>query len=264
MADAVVVVARQAEGVAQPAEQRHLGIGVVPADHENDRVDQNQNVHEVGEPEAWIERNQDHARDDRRQHLQDPGEVVVRLVARPCQDRHSDGEQQPVQAIAIRARHVLSSLRVHARSPPPQCTSSTFSSTRRPSRRASLLRARISLSRCVDCWSMPAISIHSPSRPETTVCTRWTFVAPVTGERNESAAVEISKCHGVAGEARHHVEAGVHILEAGRVDDAPAVGRVHHLAAAHRHGLPHPDERAAALQHLDLLRHSIRCSGPRC
>ena len=38
VADLIVVVARLAEGVADPVEQRHLGVGVVAADEENPAV----------------------------------------------------------------------------------------------------------------------------------------------------------------------------------------------------------------------------------
>ena len=100
MADAVVVIARQMKRIAHPEAQRHLGVGVVSADHQNGRVNDDQGVGERRQRETAIGGHQDDEADDGGEDLQQPGEVVVRMNQRPDEDCCERDEER-----GIRARH---------------------------------------------------------------------------------------------------------------------------------------------------------------
>src|SRR3989344_735887 len=54
MSEAIIVVPMPSQGIAEPVEEGHLRIGVVPADDQNDRVDPDQPVCEISEREPPI------------------------------------------------------------------------------------------------------------------------------------------------------------------------------------------------------------------
>ena len=91
----VVVVAAEYADITQPVPYRHLCIGVVSADHEDDRMDRDTREHEVGERETLACEPHDHCTDYRRRNLEHPGEVVVRLDPRPDENDEHDHEQKP-------------------------------------------------------------------------------------------------------------------------------------------------------------------------
>jgi hypothetical protein len=90
-------------------EDRHQGIGVVAADHEDGAVHGDQPIHQIGEAQARVEVDQHRNSDDRGEHFEEPGEDV----GQPMND------QTKTRATpARRPRGVVSSVRI-TRSKPP-------------------------------------------------------------------------------------------------------------------------------------------------
>src|SRR5207245_7736151 len=91
MPDPVVVVADEPQVVAEPVEKRHLSVGVVPANHQHDRVEKNQKINEAGELEPPIGCGKDSNSQDCRHHFKEPGEIVMRTDARPGEHSEQAG-----------------------------------------------------------------------------------------------------------------------------------------------------------------------------
>jgi hypothetical protein len=77
MAETVVVVPIEVEGVLDPLEHRHQSISVVTADHQNGRMHRDQAVDQVGETVARIEMDQKRDTDQHRKYFEEPGEQIV-------------------------------------------------------------------------------------------------------------------------------------------------------------------------------------------
>ena len=95
VAQAVVVVAVEMPGILDPLEDRHQGIGVVAADHEDGGVHGDQPVHQIGEAQARVEVDQDRHGDDRGEHFEEPGEDVVAADERPDEDQSYACQKNP-------------------------------------------------------------------------------------------------------------------------------------------------------------------------
>ena len=78
VAELVVIVAGLIERVFDPVAQRHLGIRVMTADHQDDAVNQYQDVGKPRKREALSSKPQDCRGNDRRHNLEQPGRIVVR------------------------------------------------------------------------------------------------------------------------------------------------------------------------------------------
>ena len=97
MSDAIVVVAREMEVVADPAEQRLAAVGLVAADHEYDGMDPDQAVKQRSEGKPAVRGNKDGQGNERRYDLQKPGEIVVGTECGPGQ-HHAKAEKQSDEA----------------------------------------------------------------------------------------------------------------------------------------------------------------------
>ena len=97
MADAVVVIPREVKRALHPEPERHLGIRVVPADHEDDGVQREEDQDERRERKALVQREHERDADDGRKDFEDPGEVVVRMNQRPGEHREEENEQDAVR-----------------------------------------------------------------------------------------------------------------------------------------------------------------------
>ena len=90
--DLVVVVALAADQFPQPVEPGNQGIGVMPANHENDRMEQDEPVQQRCQRKTVACPDDDNQGDDCRCHLEPPGRVVVGIDRRPCQNAEEDSE----------------------------------------------------------------------------------------------------------------------------------------------------------------------------
>lgn len=72
----VIVVPGKYTHIPQPVEQRDFGIRPVPADHENDGMDEEEKINETGKAEFLEGAGQDNKSDQRRCDLQEPGQPV--------------------------------------------------------------------------------------------------------------------------------------------------------------------------------------------
>src|SRR5712692_5136597 len=91
MPDPVVVVADEPQVVAEPVKNRHLSVGVVPANHQHDCVQKNQKINEARELEPPIGCGKDSNSQDCRQDFKEPGEIVMRMDARPGEHSEQAG-----------------------------------------------------------------------------------------------------------------------------------------------------------------------------
>src|SRR6185369_4056690 len=99
VAEAVVVVPGEPEGALHPEAQRDLGVRVVAADHEDERVDEDEDVEERRQREAPVRREEQRGGDQERRDLERPRRIVVRVDAgRDERDRgeHEERGGQPV------------------------------------------------------------------------------------------------------------------------------------------------------------------------
>src|SRR4051812_16701725 len=80
-----------------PEPERHLGVRVVPANHEDDGVQREQRKHERRERKAPSQREHERDADDRGEDFEDPGEVIVRMDQRPDEYREEENEQDAVR-----------------------------------------------------------------------------------------------------------------------------------------------------------------------
>ncbi len=101
MADAIVVVAGEAEEVLYPEPERHLRVRVVPAEHQDAGVDEQQAIDERCEAEARVRRNQDRSTEEHGGDFEHPRDAVMRPNAREGEQPHADGQQDGRFAPAV-------------------------------------------------------------------------------------------------------------------------------------------------------------------
>jgi hypothetical protein len=102
VADAVVMVAGEVEVIANPVEQRHFGVSVVTADHQDDHVNCDQGVSEMGERESAVGPEEDRRADDGREDFHEPREVIVRFNCGPNEDHADRREKRDVESFHSR------------------------------------------------------------------------------------------------------------------------------------------------------------------
>jgi hypothetical protein len=105
VAEAVVVVAGETEGVPHPEAERDLGVGVVSARHQDDRVEEEEAVEKGRQAEPPVGRDEQRHADEDRRHLEHPGEAVVRRDARQREERDREAEEDGRLPVA----HVVAS-----------------------------------------------------------------------------------------------------------------------------------------------------------
>ena len=93
--------------IANPIEWRDLRIGVVPADHQDDRVDHYEEVDQAGKFKLAINRCEYAYAQDGRENFQEPREVVMRTDRRPDENSEQDDH---VRDEVSRSRHLVSCL----------------------------------------------------------------------------------------------------------------------------------------------------------
>ena len=91
MSDLIVVVSRVVERVANPSEYGNFCVGVVPADNEDDSVQQHARVDQLGKAESSIGCSENAYAQDGWDDFEKPGEVIVRIDRRPVEH---DGEDR--------------------------------------------------------------------------------------------------------------------------------------------------------------------------
>jgi len=96
----VVVVSRESEGVLRPLPERHLGVGVVAAEHQDEGVEEEEPVEERREREPRRRRDEDRRADEHRGDLEEPGEPVLR--ADPGDDERGEGQHEEDERLAPR------------------------------------------------------------------------------------------------------------------------------------------------------------------
>ena len=89
VAEPVVVVAGEMERVAEPEAERDLGVGVVPAHREHQRVEEEQAVEHRGEREARRRCDQDRQRHHYRRDLEQPRQSVAGIETRERQQHQT-------------------------------------------------------------------------------------------------------------------------------------------------------------------------------
>lgn len=94
VSDAVVVVAGEVESLAEPMEEGNFGVGVVGADAEDDGVQCNAGVAEVGEWEAAKGYREDAEGGEGRKHFEKPDEAIKGVDGGPEQYRRETGEER--------------------------------------------------------------------------------------------------------------------------------------------------------------------------
>ena len=93
VADAVVVVAREAEPVLHPETERHAGVRVVTAHDEDDGVHEHEHEQQGRERKAFVRRDDQREPDDGGEDLEAPREPLVGPDHRPGEDGEEDHEQ---------------------------------------------------------------------------------------------------------------------------------------------------------------------------
>ncbi len=93
MAEAVVVIARQAEQVTHPEAEGHFGVRVVAPDHEDDGMQEDQAVREGRQRETAVGGDEHHGRHDRGGDLEDPRVAVLGADARKHEQSGPDGQE---------------------------------------------------------------------------------------------------------------------------------------------------------------------------
>ena len=98
---------RQSQGVPDPEAERHLGVGVVAAEHEDAGVEEDQTVGERGQWKAPVRRQKDRDRDQDRRDLEEPGVPVPRSDT--GQEKKQKPEEQENQRLSAPIQGSLSS-----------------------------------------------------------------------------------------------------------------------------------------------------------
>src|SRR5262245_44742942 len=93
MSNAVVVISAEPEGALHPESKRHLRIGVVPAEHQNERVDENQAVGKRRQRKPPGRRDEQRHGDEDRKDLENPGRPIRGRNPRPYEQRAADDKQ---------------------------------------------------------------------------------------------------------------------------------------------------------------------------
>src|SRR5205814_9942447 len=113
MADAIVVVATQMECSLNPESQRNMLVGVMPTHHQDESVDEDQNVGKGRQRKTTPGQNQHGDTEKYRKDLQHPGNPVVRAQGRERKTEGSKPQEQDWGPLRARVR------RHRARPTPP-------------------------------------------------------------------------------------------------------------------------------------------------
>ena len=79
MTDSVIMIAGEPEKMLHPETQRNLGIGIMPADHQNERVNKEKPVNERGQRKLSIAGNEDRYADEDGKDFHPPGGTLRRV-----------------------------------------------------------------------------------------------------------------------------------------------------------------------------------------
>jgi len=105
VAEAVVVVAGESEGVLGPGAQGDEGVGVVAADDEDEGVEEEEDAEEGGEGEAVAGGEEEGYAEEGGEDFEPPGEVVVRVDGGPEEGRGEEEEEPRAEGAEEGVRH---------------------------------------------------------------------------------------------------------------------------------------------------------------
>ena len=94
MPDFIVIITRPAEQRADVIEQRNLSVCVFAADHQNDAVQPDDCINEIGKAKLAVEKRENSDGEQRGRNFEKPGKIIVRLNRRPNQNAEQSDEQK--------------------------------------------------------------------------------------------------------------------------------------------------------------------------